>query len=335
MRMIDLLYRVLRDILFMMDAESIHNATVLKFKIASEIPFIRTVIRNFFKVKMEFEYLGVKFVNPLGLAAGFDKNGEVFDFIEAMGFGFCEVGSVSFRPQKGNPKPRIFRVLEEQAIINHIGLENKGAYAVAKNIERKKKRVSFPVGINIVKNNDTELKDAANNIFECFKVMKDLGDFFVFNISCPNVGEVKINIYDYILKIADRISMVYVKKPKFIKLSPDLDEREIEVAVKACMECGFGVIAGNTTKRRDILKSRSYDDIKGGVSGKPLNRLSFEMLGKIRRIDDKIPVISCGGIFDRSDIDMRRKMNVSLFEVYTSFIYYGPGIVRKLLCDVK
>ncbi|MGC9069954.1 MAG: quinone-dependent dihydroorotate dehydrogenase [Elusimicrobiales bacterium] len=335
MRMVDWLYRAFSGILFMIKPEEMHNTALLGFKIAGEIEGVRRIVKGIFGFEQPFEYMGLNFKNPIGLAAGFDKNAEVFDVVEALGFGFCEVGSVSLKPQKGNPKPRIFRIVDEEALINHIGLENNGSYAVAKNIERKRKRITFPLGINIVKNNDVDLKDAANNIFECFRIMKDLGDFFVFNISCPNVEFFHRNIYDYISEIGEEINRICVKKPKFIKLSPDLDNRDLELAVKACKECGFGIVAGNTSRRRDILKNRCFDLIDGGVSGKPLNKPSSDMLEKIRKIDNKVDVISCGGIFEKKDIELRRTFGVRLFEIYTSFIYYGPGIIRRLLCDVR
>ena len=335
MPMIDFLYNLLsRNLLFRVDPETIHNLFLREVKFISKFDFIRRVVKSSLSSEKPFEYLGLRFRNPIGLAAGFDKNAEVFDFIEAIGFGFCEVGSVSLNPQKGNPKPRIFRVVDECAIINNVGLENDGADVVARNIEKKKHRVSFPLGINIVKNNDVDFDAAPSNIAECFSILKDLGDFFVFNISCPNVGEEDFDPSLYIEGIFDRIVRFNTKKPIFIKISPDLGDEELYKIVSVSKRCGFGLVATNTTKRRDLLTTRSFDDVRGGLSGKPIREYSFEMIKKIRSLDKEIPIIAVGGISDGSDISRRAEMGVKLFELYTSFIYAGPGIVRKLLSEI-
>lgn len=335
MIMRDFLYKnVFRKIAFQIDPELVHNLAIIFMRTSSYIPFVKDFFSFIYGVEKSFDYLGLRFKNPIGLAAGFDKNAEVFDFIEALGFGFCEVGSVTLKPQKGNPKPRIFRIVDEEAIINYIGLESKGVYYVAKNLEKKRRKTKIPIGINISKNNDVEGKDAILNIFECFMILKDLGDFFVFNISCPNVAntkEIKINVKDYLEAIIDKVLSTNNKKPIFIKISPDIDDLDLEKIIMTCEKCKVGLITTNTTKRRDIIETKDFDSIKGGLSGKPLSDLSFNILKKIRFYSSNIPVISCGGIFEKNDIEKRANLGVKLFEVYTSFIYEGPQIVRKLV----
>lgn len=331
MRMIDFTYKILtRYLLFKMDPEFVHNIALKNLKFASKFSFLKRVVGFVFSSEKPFEYLGLKFKNPIGLAAGFDKNAEVFDFIEALGFGFCEVGSVSLRPQKGNIKPRIFRVVDEYAIINHIGLENDGAYVLAKNIEKKKHKVSFPLGINIVKNNDVDFKNAASNISECFSILKDLGDFFVFNISCPNVEGIKYNVSSYIEDIAEKLTKYNLKKPIFVKISPDLNDEDVYSIISVSRKCSFGLVATNTTKRRDLLKTRLFDNISGGLSGRPISSYSLDMIKRIRSLDKDIDIIAVGGISSSSDIKARADLGVKLFEIYTSLIYEGPTIVKKI-----
>ncbi|MCX7905261.1 MAG: quinone-dependent dihydroorotate dehydrogenase [Elusimicrobiales bacterium] len=329
----DFLYKkFIRKLLFMFDPEDVHNFVLEIFRYSNYIPFFEKIFGC--RIKKPVNFLGMKFINPIGLAAGFDKNGEVFDLIEKLGFGFCEIGSVSLKPQKGNPTPRFFRIVEENALINHIGLENKGAYYVAKNIEKRKHKVKFPLGINIVKNNDVDFEQAADNICECFKVLKDLGDFFVFNISCPNVEKTNENIEVYVERIIEKIANLTVDKNFFIKISPDLEYEEIYKLIKICNIYKFGIVATNTTLRRNILKSRNFDNVKGGLSGLPLSEISLDVIRKIREIDREIPIISCGGIFNKDDIENRKKLGIEIFEIYTSFIYEGPGIINKLCLNL-
>jgi len=321
----DFLYKkIIRRILFKMDPEIAHNTAIFFLKIFSHIDL--DFLKNNYKV---FEFMGIKFKNPIGLAAGFDKNGEVFRAIGNLGFGFIEVGSVTLKPQKGNPKPRLFRIVNEKSIINHFGLNNYGAYDVLKNIERYNKK-NIVIGINIAKNNDIDFKDAHKNIRDCFKVLKDVGDFFVINISCPNVEMLGFNTSNYINNIIEEIRGISNKKPLFIKISPDIADDEIKNIVEVCVKSNCGIVATNTTKRRDVIYDERFKNIKGGASGACLKNISLEVLRKIRKYSNEIPVISCGGIFDKSDIEERKKLGANLFEIYTSFIFEGPSIIKKL-----
>ncbi len=321
--------RIIRKLAFILEAEKAHNIALKSFKILSNSNLIKSLIKKKFNIEKPLKIFGINFKNPIGLAAGFDKNGEVYDFIECLGFGFIEIGSVTLKPQKGNPKPRLWRVIEEEGIINHFGLNNYGAYEILKNIERKGKP-QIPLGINITKNNDVDFEDMDKNIFECFKILKDCGDFFVINISCPNVKQIKIDIPEYVKRIIERIKSLDEIKPLFIKISPDMKETEIKEITMLCEKTNCGIVATNTTKRKDTLKTREFDNINGGVSGKPLSSLSIKALKIIRETSKNIPVISVGGIFTYEEVKERKELGADLFEIYTSFIYEGPSIVSRL-----
>ena len=326
--MMEFLYKkIFQKILFKIDPEDAHNLAILFLKIISNLDI------NFSKgVDDPFEFMGIRFKNRIGIAAGFDKNAEVFRAIGNLGFGFIEVGSVTLKPQKGNPKPRLFRIIDERSIINRFGLNNCGAVEFLRNIERYDKK-NIVLGINIAKNNDVDFKDSHKNIAECYRILKDGGDFFVINLSCPNVERFEGDIYEYSKRILTEIKSISDKKPIFLKISPDLTDVDIKKVVDVCVEFNVGIVATNTSRRRDIIKNEHFRRIEGGLSGMCIKELSLDTLRKIRSYSNNIPVISVGGIFDRSDIEERKKLGVSLFEIYTSFIFEGPSILEKLYKD--
>lgn len=326
--MTDFTYKILKNILFKFDPEFIHNFAVFNLRFLSNFEFVKKILIKNFDVLMPVEVMGMRFRNPFGLSAGFDKNAEIYNFLRCFGFGFIEVGSVTLKAQIGNKKPRLWRVVDEISIVNHMGLNNIGAYKVRNNIEKNGKD-DIVLGINIAKNNDCDFKDAYKNIGECFRVLKDCGDFFVVNISCPNVSGFMGDFYEYVSSIVKEIKNIDNIKPIFIKISPDLDDKEINQITSVCEEYNCGMVVNNTTKRK-ILKTRVFDNIDGGTSGMAIKDISENMISKIRSISKKIVIISSGGIFDYDDIEKRRNLGAQLFEVYTSFIYFGPGIVKKL-----
>lgn len=326
--MIDFTYNILKNILFRFDPESVHNIAILSLRFLNNFEFIKKILIKNFDISMPVEVMGIRFANPFGISAGFDKNGEVYNFMRCFGFGFIEIGSVTLRAQIGNRRPRLWRVVDEMSIVNHMGLNNIGAYQVRKNIEKNGKN-EIVLGINIAKNNDCDFKDAYKNIGECFRVLKDYGDFFVVNISCPNVDGFIGDFYEYLSSIIKEMKNINDIKPIFIKISPDLDDKEINQITSVCEEYNCGMVVNNTTKRK-ILKTRVFDNIDGGTSGMAIRDISENMISKIRSISKKVVIIASGGIFDYEDVEKRKKLGAHLFEVYTSFIYYGPGIVKKL-----
>lgn len=333
MKMVDFLYnKIAKPILFKIDPELAHDIIFSGLKIASKSEIIKRLISYIYTNNLSEPVLmnGIKFKNCLGFAAGFDKNAEIYDVIECFGFGFVEIGSVTLNPQQGNPKPRIFRIVDEYGIVNHMGLNNYGALKVRKNIDKKGKP-KIPLGINIAKDNSCDFTNAHKNISECFRVLKDAGDFFIINISCPNVNSYAGNLSDYVHKIVNSLREIDSEKQLFIKISPDITDSETSDITLLCEKYNCGIVATNTTKRRDIIKRRDLDRIEGGLSGKPLKNLSVDKLKKIRETSKNIPIISSGGIFDSTDISERKKIGANLFEIYTSFIYEGPSVVKNIL----
>lgn len=332
MRMVDFLYnKIAKPILFKIDPEVAHGMIFSGLKISSKLDIIKKLISYIYSNSSEPVLVnGIKFKNCLGFAAGFDKNAEIYDVIESFGFGFMEIGSVTLNPQQGNPKPRIFRIVDEYGIVNHMGLNNCGAIKVRKNIDKKGKP-GITMGINIAKDNKCDFINAHKNISECFKILKDVGDFFVINISCPNVNSYAGNLSDYVHKIINSLREIDSEEPLFIKISPDIADNEVFDITLLCERYNCGIVATNTTKRRDIIKRRDFDKIEGGLSGKPLKNLSVNKLQKIRDTSKKVPIISSGGIFDSMDVSERKNLGADLFEIYTSFIYEGPSVVKKIL----
>lgn len=331
MKTIDFLYKnIIRQIAFKFDAEDVHNLAISGLKLVSKFDFLKKIIEKKFQLNQPLKLNGLNFRNPLGLAAGFDKNAEVYDVIASLGFGFVEVGSVTLKPQKGNPGPRLWRIPSEKAIVNHFGLNNFGAVEFLKNIERKGKP-KIPLGINISKNNDCDFNNAHKNISECFKILKDCGDFFVINISCPNVECFSGNLRDYAERILKSVKEMDLSKIIFIKISPDISDNDITEITELCENYRTGIVATNTTKNRKLLITSDFDDREGGISGKPLSQKSLDVLKKIREKSRDVPVISCGGIFNHEDIKIRKEAGAQLFEIYTSFIYEGPSVVDNLL----
>lgn len=319
--------KFIAPLFFLLDAEIAHNGTIKFLNFLSYLPYVKSIISA---VAGEFKYEkivnGVRFKNPVGLAAGFDKNGEVYDIMAELGFGFIEIGTVTLKPQAGNPRPRLFRIPENLAVINRMGFNNQGAYAVAKNIEKKGK-IEVPLGINIGKNTETPLEEAYKDYVEVFKILREFGDYFVLNISCPNIKDLrKLHNPDFLKKIIESVLEIE-QKPFFLKISPDVSDEEITTVVKICLDYKIGIISGNTTTLRSELSER-WQKEAGGLSGKPLNDLSFKNLLKIREISKDIPLISCGGIMDRKDFEKRMENGADLIQVYTAMIYKGPFLLK-------
>ena len=278
----------------------------------------------------EIERFGLKFTNPLGVAAGFDKNGVVVNQLASLGFGFVEVGTVTYEPQTGNPKPRLFRLSNDNALINRLGFNNDGAAVIAERLKKLEARCI--VGINIGKNKDVGNDQAAENYLKSFDLVHPSADYVAVNISSPNTPKLrelqKAESLAELLDVLQTRNKELGTKPLLVKIAPDLTDGEIEAIVDIALRHEMsGIIATNTTISRDGLKTRDVDRIgAGGLSGRPLTKRSTEVISKIYKYSKgKLPIIGVGGIFTAVDAFEKIAAGASLIQAYTGFIYGGPS----------
>jgi dihydroorotate dehydrogenase len=278
---------------------------------------------------------GLAFKNPIGIAAGFDKNGVVVDQLAALGFGFVEVGTVTYKPQSGNPRPRLFRLPEDRALINRLGFNNDGAFAIVERL--KNSRRTCIVGINIGKNKDVSIAEASEDYLRVLNVVHPVADYIAVNVSSPNTA----NLRD--LQVTERLEELLsalVKrnaelgaKPLLLKIAPDLSEPAIESIVGICTDLRLsGMIATNTTVSRSGLRTENIESFgEGGVSGAPLTKRSREVIAAIRRYSKgKLPIIGVGGIMTPEDAFAKIAAGACLLQTYTGFVYGGPSFAREL-----
>ena len=336
------MYKILRNFLFLFDAELIHEFSVKFIRIFSSIPIFKLIIRKIFvvnHVSLEKKLFGLTFKNPVGLAAGFDKNAEYYRDFSNFGFGFIEIGTVTPLPQPGNPKKRIFRLVEDKSLINRLGFNNKGVEAVANNL---KKRRDIIIGANIGKNFFTENVDAHNDYLICLKDLHDYIDYFAVNISSPNTKGLR-EFHDKELlkplleKLVNQNNNMTSRKPLLLKISPDINDQQIDDIVQLVLELQIdGVIATNTSISRDGLLSK-YKEEKGGLSGMKLKDRSNSIISYLRKkLGRDFPIIGVGGIMSAEDALEKIKCGADLVQLYTGFIYEGPSLIKrinKLLLD--
>ncbi|MFA6434864.1 MAG: quinone-dependent dihydroorotate dehydrogenase [Elusimicrobiales bacterium] len=328
--------QILRRLLFSFDPETIHDAVIKSVSAMQEIEPAQLIIGLLARVKeMPVTVAGIRFRNPVGLAAGFDKNCEAPRLLARLGFGFLELGTITLRAQNGNPRPRIFRLGEHKGLINRMGFNNAGAYEAARRLERLGP-AGVPLGINIGKNADCSLEDAPRNYLEALKVLYPFGDYFAFNISSPNTLKLRaLHQKERLTRLLDA-SLDYIngqslKKPLFIKIAPDLEDAELAELVGAAVERGLGLIATNTTVRRGHLPAR-WHSYEGGLSGLPLRGISNEMLEKVSALAaGRLPLIGVGGVFDGPSAAEKFRLGADLVQVYSGLIYEGPFLVRNIL----
>ena len=278
-------------------------------------------------------------MNPLGVAAGMDKNGEALPAWESIGFGFCEIGGVTLHDQPGNPKPRMFRANFEKALVNRMGFNNLGAREVSQNLKIWKERGLWPgspVGINLGKSKITALDDAPEDYAGSLELLWNYADFFVINVSSPNTPELRnlqsISFLKKILKTLITENTTGERKPILVKVSPDLSNRQLADVVRLLMELNIdGIICSNTTVARENLKSDKLKNESGGLSGKPLSKRSTEMVKLIKnQAGDKLPIVAVGGIMTPDDVVEKINAGASLVQIYTGWIYYGPTLVYDI-----
>ena len=336
------MYKLLiRPILFLFDPEKVHYFTFSLIRILCKIPYVASVFRSLYQVKnkkLERKLFGLTFINPVGLAAGFDKNAVLYNELANFGFGFIEIGTVTPKGQLGNPKKRLFRLKEDQGIINRMGFNNDGVEEAIKNLKKNKHKVI--IGGNIGKNTETKLEDYTQDYLDVFKELHPFVDYFVLNVSCPNVGShAKLSDKDYLLELITECqsqnNLFKIKKPILLKIAPDLNNSQLDEIIELVAETKIdGVIASNTSTTRDNLnvsKERLQEIGNGGVSGQPIKDQSTQVIKYLADNSNKsFPIIGVGGIHSAEDALEKLNAGADLVQVYTGFIYEGPGLIKKI-----
>ncbi|MAU30545.1 MAG: dihydroorotate dehydrogenase (quinone) [Flavobacteriaceae bacterium] len=322
--------------LFLFDPEKIHYFTFSLIKILFKIPFVGFFIENIYKIenpKLKRRLFGLTFDNPVGIAAGFDKNATHIAEFEKFGFGFIEIGTVTPRPQDGNPKKRLFRLKEDVAIINRMGFNNEG---VSKVKERLKKNYKVLIGGNIGKNKLTPNSEAINDYLTCFKELYNYVDYFVINVSSPNTpGLRELQSRDFLNNLFIELNNFRlkedIKKPILLKISPDLKKEKIIEILNVIDDNNIdGIVATNTTTNFPKLKSDLSDEI-GGLSGEPLSDKSNEVISFIsKKTQGQLPIIGVGGITNPEQAIKKIEAGAHLIQLYTGIIYEGPSIIKKI-----
>lgn len=334
--------KLLRPMLFKMEPEKAHDFTLnlLSNNIFDNLikPFIR-----FENKKLSVKAGRLTFRNPVGLAAGMDKNGTALESWDAMGFGFAEAGTITPLAQEGNPKPRMFRLSENLALINRLGFNNCGADQFLKNLQESKDRLSpdFITGVNIGKSKRTELEDAWQDYKFCFEKLYEYADYFTINVSSPNTEGLRdlqqkkylSEILKHLQELNEQLDEIYPceRKDIYLKISPDLTEHELDDIIEVSIANKItGIVAVNTTTSRLTLDGdTSYEE--GGLSGKPLRELSNRVVKYIKaKAGDELVIMACGGIFNADDVKEKLDLGASLVQLYTGLIYEGPFLVKKI-----
>jgi dihydroorotate dehydrogenase len=333
------MYRLVRALLFRLSAESAHRLGMGMLRWLGSLTGLcrrlRTRTLGVLHYDAAVEVAGLKLPHPVALAAGLDKNAEAVEGLLALGFGAVEVGTVTPRPQPGNPRPRLFRLPEHHALINRMGFNNHGATLAA---ERLRTRSWFPapVGINIGKNKDTPLERAVEDYVACVDVLAPLGDYVVVNASSPNTpGLRKLQepeqLTGLLRAVKERMRQVAPGKPLFLKIAPDLTPEAVDEVVDVARACGLdGLIATNTTVARPFEHALAKE--AGGLSGAPVREAANQVIRRAwARSGGALPIIGVGGVFTAEDVYEKLRAGASVVQVYTGFIYEGPGMVRRLL----
>jgi len=337
------LYRlVIRPLLFVLPAESAHHLTLTLLHWLLKIPFSKVIARSFFSIqppKSEKIIFGLQFPNPVGLAAGFDKNAKYIDDLACLGFGFIEIGTVTPLPQPGNEKPRLFRLPKDQAIINRMGFNNDGMEIISERLKKRKSKVI--IGGNIGKNKITPNENAVDDYVKCFDCLFEWVDYFVVNVSSPNTPglrelQEKGPLLNILNTLQEKNNQKSQRKPILLKIAPDLTNEQLDEIIEIVRQSKIdGLIATNTTISREGLQTgkQAIDSIgNGGLSGLPLKERATEVIQYIyQNSNGEIPIIGVGGIMSAEDALEKMKVGASLVQVYSGFIYKGAGIVKEIV----
>jgi dihydroorotate dehydrogenase len=334
-------YKLLRSILFLFQPETAHKLVFKLLKILLKFPFAKILFKKryyFESAELQTEVFGLKFPNPVGLAAGMDKDAELIDELAAIGFGFIEIGAITPKPQPGNAKPRIFRIKQDKALINRMGFNNKGLDFAVENLSKKKSNVI--VGGNIGKNKWTENEEALLDFELCFEKLFDHVDYFSVNVSSPNTPglrdlQEKEPLKNLLARLKSLNSKKKNPKPILLKIAPDLTSGQLDDIVEIVTDVKIdGVIATNTTIERNNLSIEHKEISKigaGGLSGKPLRDRSTEVIRYLKqKSEGAFPIIGVGGIMNPDDAIEKLKAGASLVQIYTGFVYQGPGLIKKI-----
>jgi dihydroorotate dehydrogenase len=332
------MYKLIRNILFKLDAELTHDLSINNLRRFSNTPL--DILWRQKQVQKSVDVLGLKFPNPVGLAAGLDKNGECINAFAAMGFGFIEIGTVTPKPQEGNPKPRLFRLPQAQAIINRMGFNNHGVDRLVENV--KKARYDGILGINIGKNKDTPNEKGKDDYIHCMKKVYQHANYITVNISSPNTpglrelqyGDALDDLLGSLRSEQEDLGAKYHKRvPMLVKIAPDLDMLAIKQIAGSLIKNQIdGVIATNTTLEREAVKGLEHCDEAGGLSGVPVKEKSLYVVEKLNEIvAGKLPIIGVGGINSAESAKAKMDAGASLVQIYSGFIYEGPSLIKKII----
>ncbi len=340
------MYPFFRSLLFKLDPETAHHLTLQLVRMAGLVPPSRWLLEWMFSAPSKpVHAFGLNFRNPVGLAAGYDKDGVAVYGLSALGFGHLELGTVTPRPQPGNPKPRVFRLIEEQGVINRMGFPGRGMQFASEQLSVTSYQLSVispcscrvMLGLNLGKNKDTPLENAAEDYITLMRAFAPLADYLAINVSSPNtVGLRRLQgreMLEILLKqiCIERLSL-NVQPPVLVKIAPDLSEDELDDAVGAILDAGMdGIIATNTTLSREGVRSPLRAE-SGGLSGRPLTALADSVLEKVvARVNGRVPVVAVGGIMTPDDAKRKIDLGATLIQVYTGLIYAGPGLVKEIV----
>lgn len=330
---------LLKPLLFLLDPEKAHHFTLVMLRLVLSLPMARQFFRRLYtnnSNSLKTSIWGLEFPNPVGLAAGFDKDGKYFDIMDALGFGFIEIGTVTPLPQDGNPKPRLFRLPADHALINRMGFNNEGVAALAERLKKRKKS-SVIIGGNIGKNKLTPNEDATGDYLKCFEALFPYVDYFVVNVSSPNTPglrelQEKKPLTDLLHSLMTENSKRKQAKPLLLKIAPDLTDSQLDDIIDIVKITGIqGIIAANTTVDRSLLSSTHESIGPGGLSGAPLADKSTDVIRYIvNKSAGTIPVIGVGGIMTPQDALEKLAAGACLVQVYSGLVYQGPGLVKRI-----
>ncbi|GAA4365168.1 quinone-dependent dihydroorotate dehydrogenase [Hymenobacter saemangeumensis] len=333
---------LLKPLLFNLDAERAHHLVFDNLRRMSALPGGKALLSSLYNYQhpaLAREVFGLKFPNPVGLAAGLDKNAVLTDELATLGFGFVEIGTVTPRPQTGNPTPRLFRLPQDGALLNRMGFNNDGAEAVARRLAQRKNR-QLLIGGNIGKNKDTPNEQAAADYVACFEALKEVVDYFVVNVSSPNTPNLrqlqeKKPLIELLQQVQARNLARATPRPLLLKIAPDLTDSQLDDILEIARETKLsGLVATNTTIARSGLRTDAGQVSSlgaGGLSGRPLRARATEVVRYLHRHSDgSLPIVGAGGIHSAADALEKLAAGASLVQLYTGFVYEGPGLIRQI-----